>query len=95
MTPPLYLRHVTDAERAAREAGRRRHEAFTVRRCQIWLASAASQTPSRIAKTWRCAPPTVRNVLHAVDARGLACVPRGSNVPITIAPVLHAANREQ
>ena len=28
-------------------------------------------------------------------ARGLACMPRGSNVPITVEPVLHAAQREQ
>ena len=71
MKPPLYIRHVTDDERAALEAGLRSHEAFTVRRCQILLASAERQTPSEIAKTLRCAPQTVRNVLHAFDARGL------------------------
>ena len=51
MKPPLYVRHITDEERAALEAGLRRHEAFAVRRCQIWLASAEKQTPSAIAKT--------------------------------------------
>jgi hypothetical protein len=89
------MRHVTDAERAALEAGLRSHEAFTVRRCQILLASAARQKPSSIAKALRCAPQTVRNVLHAFDARGLACVQRGSNVPITVEPVLNAEKREQ
>jgi hypothetical protein len=34
-------------------------------------------------------------VLHAFDARGLACVQRGSNVPITVEPVLNAEKREQ
>jgi hypothetical protein len=86
MKPPLYIRHVTDAERAALEAGLRSSAAFTVRRCQILLASAERQPPSRIAKTLRCAPQTVRNVLHAFDARGLACVQRGSTVPITVEP---------
>jgi transposase len=95
MKPPLYLRHITDAERAVLEAGLRGHEAFTVRRCQILLASAARQKPSSIAKTLHCAPQTVRNVLHAFDARGLACVQRGSNVPIKVEPVLNAEKREQ
>ena len=94
MKPPLSLRHVTDEERAALEAGRRRHDAFTVRRCQIGLASAERQKPAGIATTGRCAPQTVRNVRHAFEARGLACVPRGSNVPITVEPVRHAAKRE-
>jgi Winged helix-turn helix len=95
MKPPLYIRHGTDEERTALEAGRRSHEAFTVRRCQIVLASAKRQTPAGIAKTLRCAPQTVRNVLHAFAARGLACVQRGSNVPLKVEPVLHAAKREQ
>jgi transposase len=95
MKPPLYIRHVTDEERAALEAGLRSHDAFTVRRCQIVLASAERQKPAGIAKTLRCAPQTVRNVLHAFEARGLACVQRGSNVPITVEPVLNAAKREQ
>ena len=95
MKPPLYIRQITDAERAALEAGLRSHEAFTVRRCQILLASAARQKPSSIATTLHCAPQTVRNVLHAFDARGLACMQRGSNVPITVEPVLNAEKREQ
>jgi transposase len=95
MKPPLYIRRVTDKERAALEAGLRRHDAFAVRRCQILLASAERQKPTRIAKALRCAPQTVRNVLHAFDARGLACVQRGSNVPIRVEPVLNAEKREQ
>jgi hypothetical protein len=95
MKPPLYIRRVTDKERAALEAGLRRHDAFAVRRCQILLASAERQKPTRIAKTLRCAPQTVRTVLHAFDARGLACVQRGSNVPIRVEPVLNAEKREQ
>jgi Winged helix-turn helix len=95
MKPPLYIRHVTDDERAALEAGLHSRDAFAVRRCQILLASAERQKPSRIAQTLRCAPQTVRNVLHAFDARGLACVQRGSNVPITVEPVLNAEKRER
>jgi hypothetical protein len=58
------------------------------------LASAERQKPSGIAKTLRCAPQTVRNVLHAFNAHGLACVQRGSNVPLRVEPVLNADKRE-
>jgi len=34
-------------------------------------------------------------VIHASDARGLACVQRGSNVPVSGEPVLNAEKREQ
>jgi transposase len=95
MKPPLYIRHVTDEERAALAAGLRSHDAFTVRRCQMLLASAERQKPAGIAKTLHCAPQTVRNVLHAFNARGLACVQRGSNVPLRVEPVLNADKREQ
>jgi hypothetical protein len=34
-------------------------------------------------------------VIHAFDARGLACVPCGSNVLVSVEPVLNAEKREQ
>jgi hypothetical protein len=95
MKPPLYSRHITDDERAALATGLRSLDAFTLRRCQILLASAKRQKPAGIAKTLHCAPQTVRNVLHAFNARGLACVRRGSNVPLRVEPVLNAEKREQ
>ena len=73
----------------------RSHEAYTVRRCQILVAGADAQKPAVIAKTLPCAPQTVWNVIHAFDARGLTCVPRGSNVPVSVEPVLNAEKREQ
>jgi transposase len=94
MKPPLYVRHVTDEERATLATGLRSHDACTMRRCQIVLARAEGQNPSQIATTLRCAPQTVRNVIHAVDARGLACVPHGSNGPLRVEPVLNAEKRE-
>jgi hypothetical protein len=94
MTPPLSSRHVTDDARATRDAGLRCAEAFTGRRGPIWLASAERHTPAAIAKTWRGAPPTVRQVVPAFHVRGLPCGQRGSNGPITVEPGLHAATRE-
>jgi Winged helix-turn helix len=93
--PPLYIGDVTDDERTTHEAGLRSSDAFTVRRCQILLASAEGHKPSEIAKTLRCAPQKVRNVLHAFNVRGLACMQRRSNLPITVAPVLNAEHRAQ
>jgi hypothetical protein len=90
MKPPLYIPPITDEERTALEAGLRSHDAFTVLGCQRLLASAERQKPARIAPTLRCAPHMVRNGLHAFEACGLACVRRGSNVPITVEPVLRA-----
>jgi len=95
MKLPLSIRSLADDERAALEAGLRRHEAFTVRRCQILLASAAGEKASRIAKALHCAPQTVRNVLHAFAQCGLACLQHGSNVPVSAEPVLNAVKREQ
>jgi hypothetical protein len=93
MKPPLYIRPIIDEECAALAAGRRSQDAFTLRRCQMWLASAERQTPAGFAKTLHGAPHTGRHVLHACNPRGLACVQRGSNVPIRVEPVLNAEKR--
>ena len=94
MQPPRALRHVTDDERAVLPAGLRRQEAFTVRRGQMWFASAARQPPSGLATPWRGAPPTVRHVLQACHAQGLGCVPRRSTVPRRVEPVRTAEPQE-
>jgi hypothetical protein len=58
------------------------------------FASAAGQKPTAIATALPCAPQTVRHAIHAFDERGLACLQRGSNVPISGEPVLNAEKRE-
>jgi hypothetical protein len=62
--------------------------------CAAARASLRAQRDT-IAQTLRGAPPTGRHVLHVFNVRGLACMLRGSNVPITVEPVRHAAKREQ
>ncbi len=94
MTPPLAIRHFTDEARAAREAGRRRHDACRGRRCQMVCARAGGQKPATLATTWHGAPQPGRHVIHACAARGLACVPRGAHGPRRVEPVLNAATRE-
>ena len=65
-----------------------------MRRGQRVCASAAGQKPTAIASALHGAPQPVRNVIHACDVQGLACLPRGSNVPRRVEPVLNVENRE-
>ena len=95
MNTPLFVHKLRPHELEAVEAGLHSQDAFTLRRCQILLASNDGQKPSVIAQNLRCASQTVRNVIHAFEQRGLACLEHGSNVPISVEPVLTAEKREQ
>lgn len=95
MKPLMFVRPLSDDERTALESGLRSKDAFTLRRCQILLASADGEPVAKIASQLRCARQTVRNVLHDFERRGLACLEHGSNIPLTVEPVLTAEKREQ
>src|SRR5215210_4114560 len=49
MKRPIYVRPLSDAERNTLEAGLRSPDAFTLRRCQVLLASADGQNAYQIA----------------------------------------------
>src|SRR5438874_13340069 len=87
MKPPLFVRPLADSERDALHQGLRSPDAFTLRRCQILLASARGQRPSRIAAALGCAAQTVRDALNAFGAEGLTCLRAKSKAPKTV----HAA----
>ena len=89
MKPSLFVRPLTDAERAALRQGLRSPDAFTLRRCQILLASDQGRPPSRIAAALGCAAQTARDALHAFAARGLGCLTARPTAPRTT----HAAWR--
>jgi transposase len=95
MHPPIFVRELGAAERAQLEASLRAPSAFTVRRAQIMLLSAAGQRPRAIAQGLCCAVQTVRNGIRAFNASGLAALTAGSSRPTTAAPVLDGAKREQ
>ena len=80
MSRPLVIRPLTDEERCTLETELRSSDAFTLRRCQILLASAAGGTSTSIARQLRCGQQTVRNVLRAFNAQGLAALTKGSTV---------------
>jgi transposase len=95
MRTPIFVRPLTDAEREALEAGLRSSEAFTLRRCQILLASARGERAPQIARQLGCNDQTVRNVLQAFTTRGLACLQPGSHRAHTIHRALEAAQAER
>ena len=91
MKPPLFIRPLTDDERRQLEADRRTADAFRVRRAHIVLASARRLSPQPIAQLVGCTVQTVRNVLHALNTRGVEGLEQQSTRPKTIDPVVDAA----
>jgi transposase len=88
MKPPIFVRTLTAAERQRLQAGLRSADAFTVRRCQILLASANGLRPPRIAANLGCAVGTVHHALHAFDREGFACLQEKSSRPHSARPFL-------
>lgn len=92
---PLFVHPLSQEEQIALESGLRSQDAFTLRRCQILLASADRQAPTRISKILRCSSQTVRNTIHDFEVRGVKCLQKGDPIPITVQPILTAEKREQ
>jgi transposase len=78
---PLFIRPLTADERDTLEAGLHSAEAFTVRRCQILLASAEGQHSTTIARNLRCHDQTVRNAIRAFHQRGVSAFQPTSSRP--------------
>ena len=74
MKPPIYVRALTESERKQLEKGLRSGDSFTLRRCQILLASAAGRQAKEIAGLVGCSDQTVRDVIRAFEKRGLECL---------------------
>ena len=95
MKAPLFVRELTAAERRQLEVGLRSHDAFTVRRCQILLASADGKRPSQIAAPLGCTAGTVRNAIGAFAIEGPACLRRKPSRAKTRQPVLTSTDGER
>jgi DNA-binding CsgD family transcriptional regulator len=89
-----FVRTLTATERQHLQQGLHSSDAFTLRRCQILLASAAGQTPALIARNLGCTPRSARNAIHAFAAEGLACLKEKSSRPHSARPLLAAAYDE-
>jgi transposase len=81
MRKPIYVRTLTDKERQQLGAGLRSSDAFVLRRCQILLASARGQRVPHIAEAVGCDEETVRKVIKAFNAKGVAVLQRRSTRP--------------
>src|SRR4051812_20108755 len=92
---PLFVRPLTDDERAALRAGLRSPDAFTLRRCQILLASADGLRPGAIAGRFGCASQSARNAIRAFAAEGLDCLREKSHRPASPRPEIDEAGRER
>jgi transposase len=71
MKRPIFVRPLSDAERETLEAGLRSPDAFTLRRCQILLASERGENAYQIARSLACNPQTVRNAIHEFNEEAL------------------------
>ena len=79
----MFVRSLTAEEREQVAAGLRSPEAFTLRRCQIVLASARGERAPQIGRSLGCSDQCVRNALQAFNAHGLGALTRGSTRPKT------------
>ena len=95
MKPPSFVRPLTAEERPALRAGLRSADAFTLRRCQVLLASAEGQAPRQIATALGCCVQTVRNTLRAFHGQGLDCLRQRSSAPKTTRAVLDDSGRRR
>lgn len=71
MKRPVFVRPLSDAERETLEAGLRSLDAFTLRRCQILLASDRVENSYEIARSLGCNPQTTRNAIHEFNQGSL------------------------
>lgn len=95
MRPPIYVRELNNAEREALEEGLHSRSAFTVRRCQILLSSAARKTASQIANEVHCSDQSVRTAIRAFEREGLVCLIEKSHARHDQRPAFDAAGLER
>jgi transposase len=95
MRKPIYVRSLTDEERAAVEAGLHSSNAFTLRRCQIVLASSRGKRAAQIAQDLSCDRDTVTKAINAFNERGVAALTPRSHAVHTPHAAFDGAAAEQ
>jgi transposase len=79
MKTPIFVRSFSEEECEALQGGLRSKNTFTLRRCQMLVASSRGEHAPRIAESLGCGPQTVREAIHDFNERGLdALVARSS-----------------
>jgi transposase len=95
MKAPLFVRPLSDAEHDQLGRGLRAPDAFTLRRCQILLASARGEHAAAIGRRLGCSDQAVRDAIRAFNRDGLAALARRSSRPATTHPAFDAAGIER
>ncbi len=90
----MFVRTLRAEEQSHLQAGLRCSEAFTMRRCQILLASSPGQRASEIAGNLGCATQTVRNAIHDFHAEGLQCLSKETSRPKSVPPLFDQSRCE-
>lgn len=83
----MLVRELTADERQALRRCLKSADGFTVRRCQVLLASAGGAGPATIGEAVGLSPQAVRNAIRAFHASGLGCLARKPPVAKTPAVV--------
>jgi predicted ArsR family transcriptional regulator len=86
MKLPIYVRPLSYAEHETLEAGLCSPDTFTLRRCQILLASDGGQNAYQIAHNLGCNPQTARNAIHGFNEKDF--LRRSEGTPITRTPFI-------
>ncbi len=81
MKTPIFIRSLSEEEREHLQEGLRSKDAFTLRRCQVLLASSRGEEVPKIASNLGCAQQTVRNAIHDFHERGLDALVAKSSRP--------------
>ena len=94
MKTPIFVRSFSEAEREALQAGLRSKNAFTMRRCQVLLASSRGEHAPKIAEGLGCEPQTERDPIHDCNERGLDALVARSSRPRRTRNTFHEESAE-
>lgn len=81
MRPPVFVRDLSPEEVTAVQGGLRSSSSFTLRRCQIILASRQGRNAREIAAALACSDQTVRTAIKAFNACGVSALQEQPHVP--------------
>jgi transposase len=89
------VRELNPEELVTLKQGLRSSDAFTLRRCQILLASNHGPTPQQISGQLHCSDQCVREASHAFHQEGLSCQKAKSPATHTNQSAIDAAGLER
>jgi transposase len=92
---PIHIRELTEQERRNLEQGLHSSSAFTMRRCQMLLSSAAGKTANQIGAELHCSGQGVREAIHAFEREGMACLQEKSHARQDSQSAFDEAGRER